>query len=387
MSTWGKQIKIPAIYMRGGTSKGVFFLKEDLPTDPSVRDKVLQRAIGSPDPYGQQIDGVGGATSSTSKVVIVSKSNRPGCDVDYLFGQVAIGQPLVDWSGNCGNLTSAVGPFSIYQGLVDAPQDGVATVNIWQENIGKKIMAHVLMKDGEVQELGDFVLDGVTFPAAEIKLEFLDPGADGGAMFPTGNPIDILNVPGVGKVEATLINAGNPAIFVSAISMGLTGKELQRDINDNVDLLNRFEAIRAHGAVTMGLAESVEYAMTKRQHTPKIAFFGKPASYTTSDGKEINGEDIDILARILSMGKLHHAMTGTGAVAIAAAAAIPGTIVSRVLGDTRPELRFGHPSGTFKVGAEAAHEQAGWTVKKIVMSRSARRLMEGSILIPNQLNG
>jgi len=384
MSKWRKQIKIPAIYMRGGTSKGVFFLKEDLPTDPSERDKVLLRVIGSPDPYGQQIDGMGGATSSTSKVVIVSKSNRPGCDVDYLFGQVDIGQPLVDWSGNCGNLTSAVGPFSIYRGLVDAPPDGMAAVNIWQENIGKKIITHVPMKDGEVQELGDFVLDGVNFPAAEIKLEFLNPGADGGTMFPTGNPIDIIHVPGVGEVEATFINAGNPAIFVSASSMGLTGAELQGDINGDMDLLTRFEAIRAHGAVIMDLAESVEYAMTKRQHTPKIAFFGKAASYTTSDGKEIRGEDIDILARILSMGKLHHAMTGTGAVAIAAAAAIPGTIVSRILGDTRSELRFGHPSGTLKVGAEAAHDQTGWEVKKVTMSRSARRLMEGSVLIPDR---
>lgn len=384
MSKLGKQIKIPAIYMRGGTSKGVFFLKEDLPADPSERDKVLLRVIGSPDPYGQQIDGMGGATSSTSKVVIVSKSNRPGCDVDYLFGQVAIGQPLVDWSGNCGNLTSAVGPFSIYRGLADAPQDGMAVVNIWQENIGKKIVAHVPMKDGEVQELGDFVLDGVTFPAAEIKLEFLDPGADGGNMFPTGNPIDIIHVPGVGEVEATLINAGNPAIFVSASSMGLTGAERQGDINSDANLLARFEAIRAHGAVIMDLAESVEYAMAKRQHTPKIAFFGKAASYATSDGKQIRGEDIDIMARILSMGKLHHAMTGTGAVAIAAAAAIPGTIVSRILGGTRSELRFGHPSGTLKVGAEAAHDHGEWVVTKVAVSRSARRLMEGSVLIPNQ---
>lgn len=389
MSKWGKQIKIPAIYMRGGTSKGVFFVPDDLPADPTERDRVLLRIIGSPDPYGQQIDGMGGATSSTSKVVIVSKSNRPGCDVDYLFGQVAIGQPLVDWSGNCGNLTAAVGPFAIHRGLVDAPRDGVAAINIWQASIGKKIIAHVPMKDGEVQELGDFELDGVTFPAAEIKLEFLDPGAgdgdeEGGAMFPTGNPIDVLPVPGVGEVEVTLMNAGNPAIFVSASSLGLTGTELQRDINGNAELLARFEAIRAHGAVAMGLADNVEYVMTKRQHTPKIAFFGEPASYTASDGKEVRAEGIDILARILSMGKLHHAMTGTGAVAIAAAAAIPGTIVSKILGDTKSALCFGHPSGTLTVGADAAQEETGWIVKKVVMSRSARRLMEGSVLIPSK---
>lgn len=387
MSAWGKQIKVPAVYMRGGTSKGVFFLAEDLPSDPVERDKALLRVIGSPDPYAQQIDGMGAATSSTSKVVVISKSDRPGCDVNYLFGAVAIGQPLVDWSGNCGNLTSAVGPFAIYRGLVDAPKDGVAKVNIWQENIGKKIIAHVPMKDGEVQELGDFVLDGVTFPAAEVKLEFLDPGADngetdGGAMLPTGNPIDLLHIPGVGEMEVTLINAGNPSIFVSASSLGLTGTEMQGDINSDVELLNRFEAIRAHCAVVMGAAESVEYAMTKRQHTPKIAFFAEVANYTTSDGKEVRGEDIDILARILSMGELHHAMTGTGAVAIAAAAAIPGTIVSRILGDTKSELRFGHPSGTLKVGAVAENDDKGWAVKKVIMSRSARRLMEGTVLIP-----
>lgn len=387
MSHRGKQNKIPAVYMRGGTSKGVFFIADDLPADPSERDRVLLRVTGSPDPYGQQIDGMGGATSSTSKVVLVSKSDRPGCDVDYLFGAVAIGHPLVDWSGNCGNLTSAVGPFAIYQGLVDAPQNGVAIVNIWQANIGKKIIAHVPMKDGEVQELGDFVLDGVTFPAAEIKLEFLDPGADDGgdeAMFPTGNLIDVLDIPDVGEVEVTLINAGNPTIFVSTSSMGLMGTELQQDINSNQELLTRFEKIRAHCAVVMGLAESAEFATTNRQHTPKIAFLGEAANYTSSDGKAVLEKDIDILARIFSMGKLHHAMTGTGAVAIATAASIPDTIVSNILGDTKSEIRFGHPSGTLKVGAKAVEVTTGWIVEKVIMSRSARRLMEGSVLIPSK---
>jgi len=379
---WGKQIKIPAVYMRGGTSKGIFFLKEDLPSDPSERDKLLLRVVGSPDPYGQQIDGMGAATSSTSKVVIISKSNRLGCDVDYLFGQVAIGQPLIDWSGNCGNLTAAVGPFAIDHGLVDAPKDGVATVHIWQENIGKEIIAHVPMKDGEVQELGDFVLDGVAFPASEIKLEFLDPGGEGGVL-PTGNPIDILHVPGIGEVEVTLINAGNPSVFISASSMGLTGTELQQDINGNPDLLARLEWIRAHGAVAMGVADNIEYAMAKRQHTPKIAFLAEPAGYTASSGKVVRREEIDLLARILSMGKLHHAMTGTGAVAMAAAAAIPGTIVSNILGRTVSEIRIGHPSGIVRVGAAVERHHHSWMVKKVVMSRSARRLMEGFVLVPN----
>ena len=388
MNTPQRQIRIPALYMRGGTSKGVFFLPEDLPADPARRDAVLLRVMGSPDPYEKQLDGMGGATSSTSKIVIVSKSRRPGCDVDYLFGQVSIDRALVDWSGNCGNLTSAVGPFAIHRGLIDAPRDGLATVTIWQANVQKKIVAHVPMRDGEVQELGDFELDGVTFPAAEIRLEFLDPGADGGeddaggAMFPTGNPVDVLSVPGVGDVEVTLINAGNPAVFIEAATLGLNGAELPEDINKNAALLARFEAIRAHGAVAMGLAESAEYASSTRQHTPKIAFFGKPAAYVASSGKRVQAEDIDVLARIVSMGKAHHAMTGTGAVAIAAAAAIPGTVVSKVLGGVKTGVRFGHPSGTLGVGAEAQQSASGWAVTKATMSRSARRLMEGSVLIP-----
>jgi probable AcnD-accessory protein PrpF len=344
--------------------------------------------IGSPDRYGKHIDGMGGATSSTSKVVILSKSTRGDSDVDYLFGQVAIEAPMIDWSGNCGNLSAAVGPFAIGAGLVAAPRDGVATVRIWQANLGKKIVAHVPMQNGEVVELGDFVLDGVTFPAAEVRLEFLDPAADdgeseGGAMFPTGRRIDRLDVPGVGAVEATLINAGNPTIFVDAGVLGLTGTELQRDVNGNAGLLARAEAIRALSTVAMGLAATTDEATAKRPHTPKLAFVAKPAAYTASDGKRIETGDIDLLARIFSMGVLHHAMTGTGAVAIAAAAAIPGTVVSRLAPVGRDgRVRFGHPSGTLAVGAEAIDVDGEWVVKKVMMSRSARRLMEGFVRVP-----
>jgi len=378
------------MYMRGGTSKGVFFTPEDLPAavrgDAAARDRFMLRVIGSPDPYGKQIDGMGGATSSTSKVVLVGRSERPDCDVDYLFGAVAIEQPVVDWSGNCGNLTSAVGPFAIHRGLVDAPRDGVAVVRIWQANIGRRIIAHVPMRDGEVDELGDFELDGVTFPAAEIKLEFLDPGdgeGEGGAMFPTGRRIDRLEVPGVGSIEATLINAGNPAVFVDAQALGLAGSELQDEINGNAELLQRLETIRAHATVAMGLVATPEEATATRPHTPKLAFFAPPAPYTASSGKPIAAGDVDILARIMSMGKLHHAMTGTGAVAIAVAAAIPGTVVSRVLGGQgRGQITFGHPSGKLFVGAEAMERDGEWQVTKAVMSRSARRLMDGHILVP-----
>ncbi|MFT3955796.1 MAG: 2-methylaconitate cis-trans isomerase PrpF [Piscinibacter sp.] len=383
-----KQLRIPAVYMRGGTSKGVFFLASDLPEDAAARDRLLLRVIGSPDRYGKQIDGMGGASSSTSKVVILSKSSRPDCDVDYRFGQVAIDKPVVDWSGNCGNLSAAVGPFAISSGLVAAPADGTTVVRIWQANIAKKIVAHVPMKGGEVLELGDFELDGVTFPAAEVKLEFLDPAADdgeggGGAMFPTGRKLDQLNVPGVGTLEVTLINAGNPTIFIDAESLGLKGTELQGDINGNPKLLAVAEAVRAAGAVAMGMAASPEEATAKRPHTPKLSFVAKPAAYAASDGRPVGAGDIDLLARIFSMGPLHHAMTGTGAVAIAAAAAIPGTLVSRVSpvgADGR--VRFGHPSGTLTVGAEAAEVEGQWAVKKVIMSRSARRLMEGWVRVP-----
>jgi len=382
------QLRIPAVYMRGGTSKGVFFKADDLPSDTQLRDKILMRVIGSPDRYGKHIDGMGGATSSTSKVVVMSKSSRSDCDVDYLFGAVAVDKPIIDWSGNCGNLSAAVGPYSISAGLVDAPASGLATVRIWQANIGKRIIAYVPMHAGEVQETGDFELDGVAFPAAEVKLEFIDPASDegeseGGAMFPTGNKIDTLDIPGLGKIEVTLINAGNPTVFVEAASLGLDGTELQNDVNGKTEILKLAESIRAHGAVAMGLVATAEEATQKRPHTPKLAFVAKPNSYTASDGKPVPAQSIDMLARIFSMGQLHHAMTGTGAVAIAAAAAIPGTIVRRVapVGDDG-RVRFGHPSGSLSVGAQAVEQEGQWSVKKVLMSRTARRLMEGWVRVP-----
>jgi probable AcnD-accessory protein PrpF len=382
------QLRIAAVYMRGGTSKGVFFLARDLPADPVVRDRILLRVIGSPDRYEQHIDGMGGATSSTSKVVILSRSERPGFDVDYLFGQVAIDKPVIDWSGNCGNLSSAVGPFAISSGLVRAPANGEATVRIWQANIGKPIVAHVPMIDGEVVEDGTFELDGVTFPAAEVKLEFIDPAADegdapGSGLFPSGNRIDWLEIPGPGRVEATLINAGNPTIFIDAGTIGLRGSELQADVNGRTKLLAFAEAIRAREAVAMGLVATPKEATSTRPHTPKLAFVARPVDYVASDGRPVHASSIDLLARIFSMGKPHHAMTGTGAVAIAAAAAIPGTIVSRIapIGNSG-RVRFGHPSGTLSVGAEAAEIRGEWTITKALTSRSARRLMEGWVRVP-----
>lgn len=390
------QLRIPATYIRGGTSKGVFFRLQDLPESCQVpgraRDRLFQRVIGSPDPYSAHIDGMGGATSSTSKCVILSKSTRPDHDVDYLYGQVSINTDFVDWSGNCGNLSTAAGAFAIHAGLVDASRipgngtgSGTCVVRIWQANIGKTIIAHVPITNGQVQETGDFELDGVTFPAAEIVLEFMDPsddGDDGGAMFPTGNLVDTLDVPGVGSFPATMISAGIPTVFVNAADIGYQGTELREDINNDPAQLERFEKIRVAGALRMGLIQTPEEAL-KRQHTPKIAFVSPPKSYTASSGKAIEAGDVDLLVRALSMGKLHHAMMGTCAVAIGTAAAVPGTLVNLAAGGgEREAVRFGHPSGTLRVGAEAKQVNGQWQVTKAVMSRSARILMEGWVRVP-----
>ncbi|WP_448130619.1 2-methylaconitate cis-trans isomerase PrpF [Stenotrophomonas rhizophila] len=385
------QLRIPATYMRGGTSKGVFFTLTDLPAAAQVpgpaRDALLMRVIGSPDPYAKHTDGMGGATSSTSKCVILSAPSVPEHDVDYLYGQISIETAFVDWSGNCGNLSTAVGPFAISNGLIDPariPHNGLCTVRIWQANIGKTILAYVPIVDGQVQEDGDFELDGVTFPAAEIQLEFLDPSdeGEGGAMFPTGNLVDTLDVPGVGSFQVTMITAGIPTIFLNAADLGYTGTELQPAINEDKAALARFEAIRAHGAVRMGLIETIEQAAT-RQHTPKVAFVAPAQDYVSSSGRQIAAGEIDLHARALSMGKLHHAMMGTAAVAIGTAAAIPGTLVNLAAGGgERESVSFGHPSGTLRVGAQAMHVDGQWTVTKAIMSRSARVLMDGAVRVP-----
>ncbi|ELB2181141.1 TPA: 2-methylaconitate cis-trans isomerase PrpF [Vibrio parahaemolyticus] len=386
------QIKVPATYMRGGTSKGVFFNLDDLPAEAQVagaaRDKLLLRVIGSPDPYAKQIDGMGGATSSTSKTVIVSRSSRDDHDVDYLFGQVSIDKPFVDWSGNCGNLSAAIGPFAIHAGLIPQdrlPENGIVTVRVWQVNISKTILVHVPIVNGFVQETGEFELDGVTFPAAEIQVDFVDPADGEGSMFPTGNLVDDLVVPDVGTFNATFINAGIPTIFIDAESIGYQGTELQDQINNDDAALAMFESIRAHGALKMGLISELEEAQT-RQHTPKVAFVSKPKSYQSSSGKAVNESEIDVLVRALSMGKLHHAMMGTAAVAIASAACVPGTLVNLAAGGGEKEsVTFGHPSGTLKVGAQAKQTEQGWVVQKAIMSRSARILMEGFVRVPSDV--
>lgn len=383
------QIHVPATYIRGGTSKGVFFNIKDLPefaqTPGEARDQFLMRVIGSPDPYSNQIDGMGGATSSTSKTVLVEKSASADHDVDYYFGQVAIDKPFVDWSGNCGNLTCAVGAFAIHQGMLDEdalPENGIAEVKIWQANIKKTIIARVPIHDRKVQELGDFELDGVAFPAAEINVEFLDPADGKGDMFPTGNVVDELVVPGVGSFQASFVDAGIPSIFINANALGFTGTESQADVNGDSALLAKLETIRSYGALKMGLITKLGEAET-RQHTPKIAWVAPARGYTASDGKTIQEHDIDVCVRAMSMGKLHHAMMGTAAVCIASAAAVPGTLVNLAAGGgERSSVIFGHPSGSLKVGAVANLENDKWRIQKAIMSRSARIIMQGQVHVP-----
>ncbi|HAC68445.1 MAG TPA: 2-methylaconitate cis-trans isomerase PrpF [Pseudomonas sp.] len=380
------QLRIPAVYMRGGSSKGVFFHARDLPPAGPARDALLLRVIGSPDPYGKQIDGMGGATSSTSKVVVITPSCRPDCDVDYLFGAPAIEAPVIDWSGNCGNLSAAVGPFAINEGLVEAPRDGLATVRIWQANLGKRILAHVPMVNGEVQEEGDFRFDGVAFPAAEVVLDFLDPTGTDGSVLPSGQLVDELDVPGLGRLPVTLLNAGNPTVFAYAESFGLSGTETQAQVNGDAALLERLEAVRAIGAVAMGLARTAAQATVERPHTPKLCLIAPPQTYQVAGGKQVPAEAIDVIARMISMGKLHHAIPGTGAVAVAVAAALPGTLVNQLTGDLGGrQVRMGHTAGTVSVGAQAREIDGSWQVEKASMSRSARRLMEGWVRVPAEI--
>lgn len=380
------QLRIPAVYMRGGSSKGVFFHARDLPPAGPARDALLLRVIGSPDPYGKQIDGLGGATSSTSKVVVIAPSCRPDCDVDYLFGAPAIEAPVIDWSGNCGNLSAAVGPFAISEGLVQAPREGLATVRIWQANLGKRILAHVPMANGEVQEEGDFRFDGVAFPAAEVVLDFLDPTGSDGSVLPTGRAVDELYVPELGRLPVTLLNAGNPTIFVRAETLGLSGTETQAQVNGDAALLRRLEALRAAGAVAMGLAATVAQATAERPHTPKLCLVAAPQTYRVAGGKQVQAEELDVIARMISMGRLHHAIPGTGAVAVAVAAALPGTLVHALTGDLGGrQVRIAHTAGSVAVGAQAREVAGIWQVEKASMSRSARRLMEGWVRVPTEI--
>jgi len=383
-----QHITFPAVFMRGGTSKGIFFRGGVLPEEPKLRDAILLRALGSPDPYKRQIDGLGGASSSTSKAVIVSRSDRPGIDVDYLFAQVDVERPLIDYTANCGNLSGAVGPFAISEGLVEAI-DGTTSVRIWQVNTSRLIVAHVPVRDGEPVEEGAYVIDGVPFPSAEIALDFYDPGGSvTGKLLPTGNAVDELDVPAVGVLRVTLLDAATITVFVRANDVGLVGTELRPQVDGDVALLAKLESIRAAAAVRLGLAANAQEATRRRPGTPKLALVAAPARYRTAGGIDIEAEQVDFVARMISMGTLHHAFPGTGAICAAVAAAIPGTVVNEVAcvaPGREHSITFGHTSGTIRIGVTLAERDAIWHAEKARVSRSARRIMQGEVCIPAAL--
>jgi len=379
-------VAFPATFMRGGTSKGVFFRDGVLPADPALRDAILLAVLGGPDQYKRQIDGLGGASSSTSKAVIVGPSRRPDADVDYLFGQVSIDRAFVDYSGNCGNLSGAVGPYAIAQGLVPAVE-GITVVRIWQVNTNRLIIAHVPVRGGQPLEEGTFHLDGVPTPGAEIVVDFVDPGGSlTGALLPTGNVVDVLDVADVGRVRATLLDAATAMVFVHAADLGLTGTEQRQQVDADAALLARVEAIRAAGAVAMGLAATVEEATANRPGTPKIAFVSPPRAHVAAGGATIATDEIDFVARCFSMGTMHHAFVATGAVAAAVAAVLPGTVVNEVapLGSRgSATVRFAHASGVVRIGAAVEQRNGTSTASTVRVSRTARRIMHGEVFVPD----
>jgi hypothetical protein len=380
------QVPVRAVLMRGGTSRGVFFRRQDIPGPGALRDRLIQRVFGSPDPYGAQIDGLGGALSTTSKVVVVGPSSEPDCDVDYFFGQVDITRPLVDYTGSCGNLSAAVGPFAIDEGLV-AATGAMTTVRIWQVNTKKRIIAHVPTEAGTAAVDGAFTIDGVPFPGARIQLDNLDPGGTlTGGLLPTGSAVDVLDVPGLGRIETTLVDASNPVVIVRASDLGLRGDELAEDVDAHPELLRKIEAIRACGAVAMGLAASAEEATRRRPGTPKITFVAEPRAYRTQRGTSVASDDVTLLSRIMSMGTLHRTHAATGAVAVAAAALVRGSIAyavaRRATEGPEQEVRIGHPSGVLPVGARVVQANGRWVCEKGITYRTARRLMEGWAFVP-----
>jgi 2-methylaconitate cis-trans-isomerase PrpF len=379
------QHRIRAVVMRGGTSRAVFFHQADLPVDPEIRDRVILKIYGGGDPYGRQIDGLGGATSVTSKTAIIGPASVPDADVDYTFGQVSVGKPLIDYGGNCGNISSAVGPFAIEEGLVRAT-DPVTQVRIWQTNTRKRIIAHVPTAGGVPQAEGEHSIDGVPGAGALILLEFLNPGGSmTGRLLPTGHPTDALDVPGVGGVTVSLIDAANPVVFIRPSDLGLTGLETAERVDGDPALLSRIEAVRAHAAVRMGLAPNAAEASAKSPGVPKIAFVTSPQEYIAADGRVVAPAGIEVVGRIMTMGRLHRAYALTGAICTAVAAQVEGTLVheaARAARSGERSVRIGHPSGVIEIGVDVRRSDGAWIVEKVTTQRTARRLMEGAALIP-----
>lgn len=379
------QRKIPCTVMRGGTSRALFFKEADLPPDPIVRDRVIMAAFGSPDPYGRQINGLGGATSTTSKVAVISPREGEKNTVNYTFGQVSITSSLIDRKGNCGNISSAVGPFAIDEGMVEV-EEPVTTVRIYNTNTKKYIVARVPVKNGKAVVEGDYAIAGIPGTGARISLEFEHPGGSvTGKLLPTGNPTDILNAGGFGEFTASIVDAANPVVFVRASDLGLQGIELPREVDGNLELLAKIESIRAAAAVRIGLADTPEEATRKSPAVPKIAFVSPPSYYTTLSGTNVMAADVDLVARIMSMGKLHAAYAITGAICTAGAAKIEGSVVwEMVRGEKRQAslVHLGHPSGTLEVEVDMVKSGETWEYVKGTVFRTARRLMDGFVYVP-----
>jgi 2-methylaconitate cis-trans-isomerase PrpF len=375
-----RHLRLPAVFMRGGTSKAVMVNAADLPADPAAWDAILLEVMGSPDPNGRQLDGMGGGVSSVSKVCVVGPPRRPDADVDYTFAQVSVREAHVDYSGNCGNMSSAIGPFAVEEGLVPRPQDGETAVRIHNTNTGKVIVAKFPVVDGALAADGELEIDGVAGKAAAIRLEFLDPGgAKTGKLLPTGQAVDQLEVAGLGTIAASCVDAANPAVFVAAESVGKTGIELPDALEKDQAFLEKMEAIRRAASVRMGITADLE-AAAKVSSVPLVAMVAAPQAAATLSGRALAADDADIVVRMLSMRQPHRATPITGAICLAIAARVPGSIPARLRRAGDGPTRIGHPSGMTLVDAAVEGEGPELRARHGAVYRTARRLFEGAVL-------
>ena len=375
------QTRIPATFMRGGTSKGVFFRAADLPDDPDLRNRIFLLAIGSPDPYGRQLNGMGGGLSSVSKAVVIGPANRNDADVDYTFAQVAVDAPVVDYTSNCGNLSSAVGPFAIDLGLLDVGGE-TARVRIHNTNTAKIIHAEIPLEHGRARVEGDFEIPGVGGTGARIRLDFLDPGgATTGTLLPTGAPIDELTIDGAGAFAFSAVDSSAACVFLDAARFGLTGTESVPDLESRTELMTLVDRIRRAAAVRMGLAKTPQQVAGS---TPKIGLVARPATYRSMAGITVNASEADLAARLWSMGQVHRVLPLTGALCLAVACRLPGTIPHALISGGGGDIRLANPSGVLPLDAHVTVADGAPIARHVTAYRTARTLMEGHVLIPGR---
>jgi 2-methylaconitate isomerase len=370
--------RLPAVFMRGGTSKALMFHQRDLPADRAHWDRLFLIAMGSPDPNGRQLNGMGGGVSSLSKVCVLGPSTRPDADLDYTFAQVLVNEARVDYSGNCGNMSSAVGPFAIEEGIVP-PREGEMCVRIHNTNTRKIINSTFRVKDGRAVIQGDLEIPGVAGTGSPVRLDFLEPGgAVTGKLLPTGNPRDVLDIPGIGRVEASMVDAANPCVFLDAMGLGLKGTEMPDALDANRGLLDRIATIRCHASVRMGIAKTVEEARSRSM--PQIGFVSAPQDAVTLAGEALPAAAADLTVRIISNGQPHRALPLTGSLCTAVAAGIEGTLPNQYARPgARGTLRLAMPSGVLTVGAEVIREAGAWRAVRGSFYRTQRRLFEGYV--------